>query len=100
MQRLRLERPVVKRLRLEQPVVKRAGQWFDREPLLEPDPERCPDCWCGVRMKAIGRGKFPFSCRSQALWPDAMIYVCVCDHDGWTHQYSPWMEEANGEDSG
>ena len=78
----------------------RNRQWFDREPLKEPDPEHCPKCWCGAVMRPVGRGKYPYPCRGQALWPDAMIFEAQeCGHGGWCHEYSPWMEQPEAVES-
>lgn len=42
-----------------------------------------PVCWCGARMAAAGRGKYPYDCRAKDEHPDAMIWHCPI-HSNWT----------------
>lgn len=40
----------------------------------------------GKRLKAIGRGKFPYECRAKDQHPNAMIYFSP--DAGWTHEHN------------
>lgn len=59
----------------------------------KPNPSP-PRCWCGVPMRPIGRGRYPYDCKARDLFPDHMVYVSgECGHSGWLHQDEPVREE-------
>lgn len=47
--------------------------------------EHTPNCWCGVQMKKIGEGNYPYECNESRDYPDRIVYVALkCDHKCWT----------------
>ena len=43
-------------------------------------------------MVAVGKGQFPYECRSSEIYPDAMIYKT--EGGGWSHEFEPAIRQA------
>jgi len=49
---------------------------------------KVPICTCGVPMKPVGRGQFPYPCIAQDKHPNPMVY----ESDGCGHSAWDWRE--------